>query len=79
MEIRQFQKVNAVFSRIRTDDLQEGLEACVGRTFEFTKGWLIDEGVYKDQWAFTVQSPFPAAWIPECDLDFARSAIVTNE
>lgn len=66
---KQYQKVKAVFAPKRTDDLQEGLGAYVGKTFEFTAAWIIEDGPYTGQWAFTGDLQFAPEWVPECDLD----------
>lgn len=76
-EIEQYDKVRAIYDPKRTDDLVPGCEKWIGREGNYwLAGWIIEEGEYEGQWAmaiprswlFTKNDPFPAAWVPHCDL-----------
>lgn len=72
---KQYQKVIAVFTPKRTDDLQESLETYIGKKFEFMAAWIIEDGTYAGQWAFTGDMQFSPEWVPECDLDIVPQEV----
>lgn len=75
--MRQFDKVSAVFSPSRTDDLGLGVTEWIGRRMEFQASYVLteeDTADYVGQWAMTVYrrpgdaTEYPFAWVPLCDL-----------
>ncbi len=72
--MKQFDKVTAVFNPRRTDDLVEGVAEYIGKTLEFEAVWVIEEGVYKDEFAMlAVDRTLLLPWIPSGDLNIINS------
>ena len=75
--IRQFDRVSAVFNPKRTDDLALGADAMIGRRFNFTADFIIDDGFpYEGDWHMSVDydtwKGTGIFWVPLCDLDDIR-------
>lgn len=81
---RPYATITATFRPRRADDLHPNAKPWVGYTGEWLASWVIEDGDYAGQWAFTPRehlTPFPG-WVPECDLvlaeapDYARAVAV---
>jgi hypothetical protein len=76
--MKQYDRVKATFTPVRTDDLKPEAVAAVGTTGWFTAGWIVeseDGGSYVGQWAMLPaheswqQGLFHGiGWVPLCDL-----------
>lgn len=75
--MQQFDKVSAIFSPLRVDDLAPGVSEWIGRRMEFEASYVLDEEMseeYAGQWCMSVvrragdDTQYPFTWIPLCDL-----------
>jgi hypothetical protein len=71
----QYDRVLATFQPVRTDDLQPGVAAWIGRRLPWCAVFVVESGPYEGQWAMGPLdgledgNRFPAAWwVPLCDL-----------
>lgn len=74
MELRQFSRVRAVFSPLRTDDLKPETFGYIGQTFDWEALWIIENGDYDGQFAMgfdraILNHPYTFNWVPQCDLN----------
>ena len=66
--MQQFDKVTAIFSPTKVDDLVEGMDTFIGKSGEFTAAYILENGVYEGQFAMQTPICWPCAWVPEADL-----------
>lgn len=71
-EIELFDKITAVFSPRRTDDLIPAAEAWIGRKAVWEAYFVIEKGPYKGEWAMVLEGTdrleAPFAYVPLGDL-----------
>lgn len=74
--MNKFVRRKGTFKPQRTDDLKDGVAACIGMYCEWEAMWVIEEGQFKGMWAMAPRLKpkdyqyCPFAWTPECDIDF---------
>lgn len=70
MRTQQFDIFEATFQPSRTDDLCDGGEEWIGRRLEWQAAYILEDGPYAGEWAFTplCDEPAPFAWAPARDL-----------
>jgi hypothetical protein len=77
---RQLNIVDATFNPTRTDDLQPGVADSIGLRCQWQAVWVIEEGPYAGQWAYSPWKDeqgqyivgLPFAWVPREDLEIHR-------
>lgn len=70
-DIQQFARIEATFTPQRSDDLNPRALRFIGRRLTWLAAWVVEDGPYKGQWAFTADingSSLGLGWVPECDL-----------
>jgi len=70
-EYELLEKIEATFTPIRRDNLRPDAERMIGKRLRLQAAWVVEEGPYAWQWAFTQADFDPTCfigWVPECDL-----------
>lgn len=76
-DVQQYDKVSAVISPRRTDDLRPEAVPMIGNRYTFQALWRVDEGLpYEGDWYMRIVEqgydeslvPDNIIWIPLCDL-----------
>lgn len=72
-EVRQFDRVSAVFAPGRTEDLTPEARRIIGQRFVWSADWVIDQGfAYAGDWHMTLSHEdwrrTGVMWVPLCDL-----------
>lgn len=73
--MNQFDKITATIKPQKTDNLVDGMQEFIGRSFEFQAMWTIERAPFIGEWAMSPTSTqgFPFGWIPLCDLTDIRT------
>jgi hypothetical protein len=72
--MKQYDRVKARFTPVRTDDLKPEAARMIGMEGEFEAVWIVDHGCpYDGQWAMApsrelFDAGFHVVWVPFCDL-----------
>lgn len=70
--LQQFEEFIGVYQPKRVHDLKKGVDAYIGRQFIWRALWIIDSGIYINQWALqpiVYGEQLPFVWAPEEDVE----------
>lgn len=71
--MKQFDKIKGYFEPKRLDTLKESAKVYIGEKLIFEALWIIEDGIYKGQWAMLPLCGARMGWVPEEDISNAPS------